>query len=169
VDAISDEAARVDYESRREYFDEVEGVNVELIELDDAGLAEQLLRQAQGSSEAEFGAMAKEYTRDASGVAATAHVNHRGEGAEIAVARLALNLRRAGGVGLAQGEAGHFYLVRAESVEFHDQPWNDERSALVRTAMAWEREQAHLRRLAEELSRKWETHIYPQRLEAVGR
>ncbi len=62
-------------------------------------------------------------------------------------------MRREGEVGLdVDPSTGFSWLVSVDSIEFAESTWDDVLATRVQTALAWEREQAHLDRLADDLA-----------------
>jgi len=75
------------------------------------------------------------------------------------VARVAFALREVGKIGMVSDKDGRCWVVRVDSVKFEEVPWDVERAHLVKTALAWEREQRHLDDLAEQLRQVWPVKI----------
>jgi hypothetical protein len=73
----------------------------------------------------------------------TAVLDSSGKGADALVARAAFSVRAPGSVDLT-GADDRWWVVRVDSIQLSTPPWDDRLAGRVRTAIAWEREQAHL-------------------------
>ena len=82
---------------------------------------------------------------------ASAVLDSSGKGADALVARAAFAVRAPGSVGLT-GADDRWWVVRVDSIQLSTPPWDDGLAGRVRTAIVWEREQAHLDSLAEQLN-----------------
>lgn len=145
-EALDEDEARAAWLGRRDEFDDVESATVSYVHLaDPAGAADVLAA----------GDLTGEAFRDAAGdlgTVRTATVQASGAGVPVPVARVVFDLRAEGAVGVVPGDEGGWYLARIDAIELHPLPWDDELATTVRTALAWEREQAHLERLGQRLA-----------------
>ncbi len=143
-------------------------MRVSYLKLTNPALAERLLTSAERLDAGRFlGAGARRRNQGVED-AGQAVLDHAVAGAAIPVARVAMALRQPGRAGLVRSsDDGKWYLVRVETVRLERQPWTAPLAVRVKTAMAWEREQRHLRALTTELSRKWPVRVHAERLSAV--
>lgn len=158
---IADAEARSWLADNLHVFEDIESAAVAWASLADAGRARQLLDSAVGLDQAGFLALAARL----GAATGTAVLDSSGGGADALVARVAFAVRTEGSVGLTTGE-DRSWVVRVDSVEISVPPWNDALAGRVRTAMAWEREQAHLDALAEQLRSRWPVSVDEQRFAA---
>ena len=142
------------YDSHREIFSPTESVELAAIVVEDSSLAENLLRQAEGTTKLEFARLVNDYSIDRASRARDgkfAVIDEHGRGAEDAVARLAMWMRKAGAVGLVHGSDDRYYVLRATRVELSKSPWSSDLSLRVRNYMAHQREQRLIKALARRL------------------
>lgn len=158
---IDDAEARSWLATHHHLFDEVESAQVAWAVLADSDRARNLLDSAAGLDQAGF------LTRAANHGAATgtAVLDSSGNGADALVARVAFAVRTPGSVGLTTAD-GRSWVVRVDRIEQSSPSWDDVLAGRVRTAMAWEREQAHLDALAEQLRSRWPVSVDEQRFAA---
>ena len=97
----------------------------------------------------------------------TATLDRAGRGADVLVARAALALGRQNATGLVEGEGGSWWLVRLGRVELVSPRWDQQMVSRAKAVMAWDREQAHWRQLAQRLERRWKVVVHEDRLEVA--
>jgi hypothetical protein len=68
-------------------------------------------------------------------------------------------------VGLT-GADDRWWVVMVDTIQLSTPPWDDGLAGRVRAAIAWEREQAHLDSLAEQLESRWSVSVDEQRFAA---
>lgn len=152
--SIADAQARSWLAGNHELFDLVEGARVTWAMFGHAGRAREVLDAASGKDEAAFRMLAGHH----GAMTGTATLDSSGNGADTLVARVAFAVREAGALGMTTlGERS--WVVRVNDIQVVTPPWNDGLADRVRTAMAWEREQAHLDALAERLKSRWPVSI----------
>ena len=95
----------------------------------------------------------------------TATLDRAGRGADVLVARAAFALGRQGATGLVEGEGGSWWLVRLGRVELESPRWDLQMVSRAKAVMAWDREQAHLRQLAQRLETRWKVVVHEDRFE----
>lgn len=157
--AVTEDEAHAAFEARRRDFDSTEKVEVLWASFGDERRAEKVL-EADGGVESDF----RSRVVRAGGKIAAAAIDSQGQGSSVAVARVALALRREGAVGMTEGDDGRFYVVRANAVHFEGQQWDASMSTRVRTALAWEREREHLRQLGDQLAQRWSVDVDRRRV-----
>lgn len=158
---ITDSEARSWLARNHHRFDEVHSAQVTWASFTDGDRALTMLGSATGLDQAGFLTLAGTY-RATTG---TTTLDSAGNGADALVARVAFAVRTAGSVGLTT-EDGRSWVVRVDSIELESPPWDAVLASRVRTAMLWDREQAHLDALAEQLKSRWPVSIDEQRLAA---
>jgi hypothetical protein len=159
---ITDNEARSWLARNHHRFDEVHSAQVTWASFFDASdRARAMLDSAAGLDQAGFLTLAGTY----GATTGTATLDSAGKGADALVARVAFAVRTAGSVGLT-AEDDHSWVVRVDSIEFKSRPWDDVLASRVRTAITWDREQAHLDALAEQLESRWPVSIDEQRFAA---
>lgn len=67
--------------------------------------------------------------------------------------------------GLVEGEDGSWWLVRLGRVDLVSPRWDHEVAGPAKAAMAWDREQAHVRQLAQRLETRWNVVVHEDRAE----
>jgi hypothetical protein len=127
----------------------------------DGDRARAVLDSAVGLDQARFLTLAADH----SAATGTAVLDSSGKGADALVARAAFVVRAPGSVGLT-GADDRWWVVRVDSIQLSTPPWDDGLAGRVRTAIAWEREQAHLDSLAEQLESHWPVSVDEQRFAA---
>lgn len=154
---IADDAARSYYRQHLLLFNRPEAVRVLAIMIKDPNLAETVLRQAGGTSEQEFKALAARHSTDRppwlrrGALELDAHqIGTPPGGIDPALYPVAFSLRRPGEVGLAKGTAGRYYVLRATKLDVVYERWSASLAQRVRNLMVWEAEQ----RAAGELDRQ---------------
>jgi hypothetical protein len=148
--AVTDIEAKHWYVEHRRYYDKVQSMDVVWLELDDEQTARTLLNASLRGLPTTSSIELKR---------GKATLDYNGEGAGISVARVAFALREAGKTGMVCDEDGHWWVVRVDSVEFEETPWDDKLAHRVKTALDWEREQRHLDDLAERLRQIWPVEV----------
>jgi hypothetical protein len=158
---ITDSEARSWLARNHHRFDEVHSAQVTWASFTDDDRARAMLDSAAGLDQAGFLTLAGTYPT----TTGTATLDSAGNGADALVARVAFAVRTAGSVGLTT-EDDRSWVVRVDSIELESPPWDDVLASRVRTAMRWDREQAHLDALAEQLKARWPVSIDEQRFAA---
>ena len=67
---------------------------------------------------------------------------------------------------VVEGEGGSWWLVRLGRVELVSPRWDQQMVSRAKAVMAWDREQAHWRQLAQRLETRWKVVVHEDRLEA---
>lgn len=167
AERVSDADARAWHAQRRHLFDDVSAMRVSWARIGDERLARDLLRQASGTDRPGFLALVRRYRGHGVRDTASAALDGDGKGADLFVGRVAFAVRQAGRTGLVAGEKGDWWLARVDGVRLVPRPWNAEFAYRIKTALAWEREQQRLGRLAAQLQRKWAVRVFTERLSAI--
>lgn len=147
--AVSEAEARAFFAAHREALLAIVSSRIAAVAVSSPGLAEDLLRRASGASDAEFLRLVEEHSvhpsKDRGGYLAT--IDEHGAGLDPQLARVAVELKRAGDVGLAQGGDGLTYLLRASEVKLEDRPWDEELAQYARNLIAFRKREAAERAL----------------------
>lgn len=164
VEAITDAQAKHYYEQHPELFNQVMIVHLAAIVVQDAQLAEQLLQQADGSSNAKFAQLVAQYSVDEASKARDGHLmvidervehtpgnNPHADPGEQVFTPVAMSLRRVGQTGLTQGPDGRYYVLRATKLEMSRRPWSEELQQRVKNIMFWERREHVLSTIEQQL------------------
>jgi hypothetical protein len=156
-DRVSPEEARRFYDEHPDAFGQVDGVHMQAIVVADAGKAEQAYREAQGADEARFAQLAERLSEDATSRASKGEIPpvHASKGADRALLRLGLSLRRKGAIGgPVKADDGRFYVVRIQEVELtRVLPWEEQAQAKARNIIVFEHKEALSRELVASLSK----------------
>jgi hypothetical protein len=158
---IADPEARAWFARNHHLFDVIETAHVTWASFAESDRSNAVLDSAVGLDQVRFLTLAADH----SAVTGTAVLDSSGKGADALVARVAFAVRAAGAVGLA-GADDRWWVVRVDSIQLSTPPWDDVLAGRVRTAIAWEREQAHLDSLAEQLESRWPVSVAEQRFAA---
>lgn len=163
---ISDAEAQQYYDQHQEYFNQVHLVELAAIAVPDLALAEQLLHQADGATDAHFNQLVAQYSTDPASRARNGYlttVDERREHAsgttphadpgEKEFTPVAMSLRKVGQAGLAQGSDGSYYVLRATKLEMTRRSWNDSLKLRIKNIMIEERQEHILSALEQQLRR----------------
>ena len=147
--AISEEEARSFYAAHRIEVSSIRSAEIAAITVVSPDLAEELLERAAGASAAQFLSLVEHHSvhpsKGSGGRLAT--IDKDGRGLEAPLARVAVGLKVAGAVGLAQGSDGLHYVLRATAVELEERPWDAELAQYTRNLMAFTRREEAVRGL----------------------
>lgn len=145
-------------------FQTLESAHAAWARLRDRTTAMTLLDHSRSQTEEQFLQAAR---REGAFSVGTAALDRAGRGADVLVARAAFALGRQGATGLVEGEDGSWWLVRLGRVELVSPRWDQQMVSRAKAVMAWDREQAHLRQLAQRLETRWKVVVHEDRLEAA--
>lgn len=162
--SISDAAARTWFTGHTARFQTLKSAHAAWARLRDRTKAMTLLDHSKSQTEEQFLQAAR---REGAMAVGTAALDRAGRGADVLVARAAFALGRQGATGLVEGEDGSWWLVRLGRVELVSPRWDQQMVSRAKAVMAWDREQAHLRQLAQRLETRWKVVVHEDRLEAA--
>lgn len=162
--SISDAAARAWFNGHTAQFQTLVSAHAAWARLRDRRTAMTLLDHSRSQTEEQFLQAAR---REGAFSVGTAALDRAGRGADVLVARAAFALGRQGATGLVEGEDGSWWLVRLGRVELVSPRWDQQMVSRAKAVMAWDREQAHLRQLAQRLETRWKVVVHEDRLEAA--
>jgi hypothetical protein len=152
--AVPEDEARLFFQRHRERLSPVASVRLSAIVLAGAGAprhAERLLPDAAKADDEGFRRLVARHSMDDSSKARGgdyAQIDHQGQGADDAIAAVALEMRRAGEVGLAVSSDGRYFVLRAAEVRLEPLEWNEATAGRVRHLIAQERRERVLGELA---------------------
>ncbi len=147
--AITESEARAWYRANRHLFDRVARAAVTYAVIADQATAEAAFGRATDGMHEASTVIRRLPDVEESG---TVVLDDAREPPEM-VERIVNAVRREGEVGLdVDPSTGFSWLVSVDSIEFAESTWDDVLATRVQTALAWEREQAHLDRLADDLA-----------------
>jgi hypothetical protein len=153
----SQREARLYYDDHPEHFGRLRSAQVYAIAVEDAALAERLLREGEGAGDRDFAAAAGRHSlhaesREREGLLGI--MDGGGQGIDDEALRpVVFQLKRRGSVGLARGSDGRHYVLRAGEVQRVVRPWTTEAAARARNLIATERRQRALDELEARLRR----------------
>lgn len=162
IAAIGAEQARQYYQHDCSRLRSIDAVEVAGIVVAEQQLAEQLLPRAAAADAETFARLVEAHSIVTTGGrqgGVFARVDHDGNGAEEAIARVALAMRRSGEVGLAQGEDGHYYVLKATAIEGECERWNEALEQRLIGLLRFERREDVLNTLTAERRRKVDLEI----------
>lgn len=162
--SIGDMAAKTWLTGHTVQFQTVESAHVAWARLGDRLSAMTLLESSRSQTEEQFVQASRKAGAVAVGVAT---LDRAGRGADVLVARAVFALGREGATGLVEGEAGAWWLVRVGRVQLVAPRWDQQMAGRTKAAMAWDREQAHLQLLAQQLKTRWAVVVHEDRFEVA--
>lgn len=134
---IDDAAARRYFEEHRTLLSSVTSARVATIVVADRVAAQALLPRVAAADDGAFAQLVAEHSLDsASRGGHLAEIDRHGHGLQPALARVAIQLKTSGAVGLAEGEDGRYYVLRATDVQLESKPWTPALAARVRELIA---------------------------------
>jgi peptidyl-prolyl cis-trans isomerase C len=171
AEAISEEEAEKFYQENANRLNRIASLTLAAIVVEDAELAEELLRRAERADEETFAALALKHSVDEASKAERgrlAVIDDHGGGLDSGISRVALKLREAGAVGLARAADGRYYVLRATEVRIDVEPWSPEVAQRVKNIMLHQKRQAAVETLVEHLRQEAEITIDRAILDRVG-
>lgn len=163
---ISDSEAKRYYRQHRAKFSYLVNVTLDAVVVRNLTIAQRVLRLARGSSEAEFHRLAAIYGRPKEPQRGGKHFMVVDELSEHTPGRpphsgplepevhpVALGMRAKGDVGLAKGNDGRYYVIRAQDLVLRTEPWSRKLIPTVKIAMVEERYDSVLADLDQRLRR----------------
>ena len=160
---VAEDEARLFFQRHHERLSRIASVRLSAIVLagaEAAQHAERLLQDAAISDDEGFRHLVARHSMDESTKARGGHyaqIDHQGQGADDAIAAVALEMRRAGEVGLAVAADGRCFVLRATEVRLEPLEWNEATAGRVRHLIAQERRERVLGELAVRL--RAATHV----------
>lgn len=140
------------YERRIEVFSAVRRCRISALVTQDAGAAEALLAAAVANGTISLSDLGKQYSADDVSLENGGWIDDdSGEWLDPLLVRLALNLRRAGEVGVERATDGRYYVLRALEVELDVAEFDSRTEIRVRNLLVEERREEALAALQEQL------------------
>lgn len=145
-------AARTWFASHSARFEQVEEAHVSWARFTDLGRARAALPRLAASR--------TDYVRVARALGATSSgasvMSGAGKGVDLSVARVAYALKQPSSLGLVAGPEGskEWRIARIDRSRLAAPAWSARQAQVVRAAMAWDRLQAHLSALADQMARQ---------------
>lgn len=137
--ALDEATLRRFHAEHEEQFATVVAARVAAIVVADRGQAQELLTRAAAADDGAFQQLVAQHSLDAASKARggqLAQIDRHGRGLPPALARVALALKSSGTVGLAEGEDGRYYVLRATDVQLEKPAWGPTLAARVRELLA---------------------------------
>lgn len=122
-----------------EEFATVVSARVAAIVVAERARAQELLTRAATADDGAFQQLVAQHSLDAASKARggqLAQIDRHGRGLSPALVRVALALKSSGAVGLAEGDEGRFYVLRATDVQLEKPTWGPALAARVRELLA---------------------------------
>lgn len=147
VGAPDDEALRRFHDEHRLRLSPVVSARIAAVVVADRVPALDVLARAASADDEAFARLVAAHSLDRASRERAGHlaqIDRHGRGLPPALARVALALKAAGAVGLAQADDGRYYVLRATNVELEVRPWAAPLIAHLRELIAYTQREAAL-------------------------